>query len=199
VKDSENESIFKDRATMIEIWKERRATTDEYNSMIWKGGQFFFVIISAIISVTFVGLGAYWATEDPGARIGYASTLLFLSFLVLAFCWLGISTARRQFERFLMMAAHVNKIEAILGLTQPVSLPVFPDDTYLFQSFTESAFEKDLKGNLVYRTEMEWIRKKAKGGPNTYTNVRNLYVLLGIIGVVLAILDLSLIISSIIA
>ena len=37
--------MFDDRDILIEIWKERRAAGDAYIELMWKGAQFFFLII----------------------------------------------------------------------------------------------------------------------------------------------------------
>ncbi len=190
-------SVFDDKDILIEVWKERRTAADAYVEMIWKGGQFYFVIISAIVSITFVGLGAYWQAEDSVTKLAYALTLSFLSVVILAFSWLGMTTAKRQFKRFLLMVAHVCKVEALLGFSDPVQdrfekLDVFREDTYLFQTYTESY--KGLSGQKKFAKETDWVESKVHEGPNTYTNIRNLYVLLIMIGLMLFVLDLSLIV-----
>ena len=165
---------------------------------MWKGAQFFFLIISALISVSFVAIGSIWQIPDIFTQLGFLFALMFLACMAIAFCWLGNKVAKRKHNRFREMVAHVSKVEGLLGLNRPVGTrlkvaDVFPKDQYLFQGFVESA--KGLNDNPRYDTEAAWIKNDQSSRPNTYTNLRTVYRLLAIASFVLLVFEIILTIN----
>jgi len=187
-------SVFDDRDILIEIWKERRAAGDAYIELMWKGAQFFFLIISALISVSFVAIGSIWQITDILAQLGFLFALMFLGVMVIAFCWLGKEVAKRKQDRFRMMVAHVSKVEALLGLSQDIGIrlkraDVFPGDTFLFQEFVESY--RGLNKKPRYNTEREWVENNQSNASNTYTNLRTVYLFLAVAAFALLIFEIA--------
>ena len=191
---SEEKSIFDDRKALLEIWKARIEAMDIYADLMWKSIQYFFLLISALISANLIGLGTILGLDDLQIQIYLLFTSLIFPILVVVLSFIGETTLRRRFSRLLELVAHAGKIESLLGLNVDISerlqkLNAFPRDRYLFERF--------VKSRAKYGSEKEFIKGELGGGVegrNMYTDMRKAYWLFVFMGGFLILLNIFLII-----
>jgi hypothetical protein len=186
--------IFEDRQTLLDIWKTRSNDMKFYQDAMWKSVQYFFVLISALISANLVGIGTIVGLKTFQTQFYLLVTFLIIPILVIILSFIGIAILRRRFSRFLELVAHLGKIEGLLGLSVDISerlqkLSAFQKDNYLFQRY--------VKSRNRYASEKEFIESELGGGiegRNMYTDMRKAYWIFIVVGVFLISLDFFLIV-----
>lgn len=188
--------IFEDRKALLDIWKTLIERMEHGADLIWRGAQYFFVLISAIISVNLIGLGTVLGLED--VLIQYLLLVLSLVFpiLIIALTCVGWLTLKRRFRRMLEIVTHIGKVESLLGLSADISdylqeLSVFSQDTYLFERY--------VKSRAKHNSEKDFIEGELGGGiegGNMYTDLKKVYWVFIFVGVFLTIFNSFLIISA---
>lgn len=192
---AEDKSIFEDRKHLLEIWKTWISFRMHSGNIMWKSVQYFFVLISALISANLIGLGMILELDDLQTQ--FYLLLIFLTFptLVIALSLVGEAILGRRLSRLLEAIAHTAKIEGLLGLSVDISehlqkLNIFPKDRYLFERYSKS--------RVKYNSEEEFIKGELRGGiegRNMYTDMRKAYFLFIIVGIILILVNIFLIIN----
>ena len=191
---SEEKPIFEDRKALLEIWKTRIEAINFYADLMWKSIQYFFLLISALISANLIGLGTILGLGDLRTQIYLLPASLIFSILVVVLSFIGETILRRRFSRMLELIVHAGKIEGLLGLNVDISkrlqeLNVFPKDRHLFERF--------VKSRAKYGSEEKFIEGELGGGVegrNMYTDMRKVYWLFILVGGFLILLNFFLII-----
>lgn len=187
--------IFDDRKSLLEIWKTWISFRMHSGELMWKSVQYFFVLISALISANIIGLGTILELNDLRTQFYLLLLLFAFPMLIIALSVVGEEILRRRFSRLLEAIAHTAKIEGLLGLSVDISerlqkLNVLPKDKHLFERY--------MKSRAKYNSEEEFIKGELRGGiegRNMYTDMRKAYWLFIIVGITLIFVNISLIIN----
>lgn len=172
----------------------RNESLRSQGDMIWKSIQYFFLLISALISAHLIALGTILDLDDLQIQFCLLVVSLIFPVLVAGFSLVGTEVVRRRFSRILEFVAHISKVESLLGLDEDISerlrqLNVFAKDMYLFQRF--------VNGKAKYETEKEFINGELNDpieGRNLYTDMRKVFWGFTGLGVFLILVNMLLII-----
>lgn len=195
------DAIFDNQDALLEVWKVKQGCVDSYQSMMWTNAEYFFITISALISINFVGLGTAASLESTLLRSGILLFFPILSSIVIILSWLGRDIAKHRFVRVLEAIAHIAKLEGILGLDADIQnrleeAGIFQDDTYLSQRHIES--RRHSHRNEPYRSEKQWVTDKIESSDTPYGHLSRVYIVMASIGILLMIFDLSLFVMGLI-
>jgi len=187
--------IFDDRESLLEIWKTWINFRMHSGNLMWKSIQYFFILISALISANLLGLGMILELNDLQTQFHLLFLFLVFQMLVIALSVVGETILRRRFSRLLEAIAHTAKIEGLLGLSVDISehlqkLNVLSKDKHLFERY--------MKSRATYDSEEEFIKGELRGGiegRNMYTDMRKAYWLFIIVGTILIFVNIFLIIN----
>ena len=169
-----------DPSCLIEVWKTFRTISRHQIDFIFNNAKFIYSF-SAIL------LGAYFSVFSVPRELLPTTIRCLILITISAFALIllkfGISTTRRDYDRFLEFIAYLSKIEYLLGLHQELKLPIFPKDTYLFQRFVISTAK--------YASTTDFIEKERERKGNLFHSLKKLYQMLIFIFVALLIVSCS--------
>jgi hypothetical protein len=170
--------IFKDKESLLKVWLDERRSRDVSAGLMWDNLKLFSVLIPAVITVDTLFLNFIY--EDSMKE--HTLELLWFSFafpvMVILLSVSGNMDLFRRWNRTLEAIVHLNKLEKLLGLDEPLpqDKKVFEDDTHLFQRYhTET---------IGLKTEEEFI-KKNRYKFNMFTSMAVVYWIFAAIGVLL--------------
>jgi hypothetical protein len=181
-------SIFDDRESLIKIWIDERRSRDFQASLMWENVKYFTTLLSALITADVFILRMLLDLKINStifANTNYPVIILFSSLILPSFIIvasiLGERELKRRWRRILEAIANCAKIEYLLGLNENIShiLKVFPNDSYLFQRWTES--------RKKYSSSSSFVEGELKGY-NMYTHMRKIYFITIFVGVFLIVI-----------
>jgi hypothetical protein len=185
----------------ITIWENERKSRDLCASLMWENVKYFGTFFGALFIAHMALLGFFWPKDpmttswaDFNARLsilGFPVAIIFLSLY-------AYFDLRRRWDRFLLVASQLCKLEVLMGLHIKITdklkvkdkdLSCFKGDEYLFKDYRENLsydnsddFRKDRK---------EWWHWRIKNS-NMFTSMGKIYWITIGLAVALIILDIIL-------
>jgi len=173
----DNLEIFDDRKSMLVVWQTLMDRAYSHLKFLLETTRFYFLLISALLTIYAVVAGIEMKSIQIPWKI---FSLGFLSLFIIFFAKIGSKTLRRQYSRFLEFVAYLAKVEEIIGLSNPKKTEIFKEDEYLFNRF--------VKKRKLYDSSNAFIEGELEKKDKLYWDMRLVYKLFMLIGVILMIL-----------
>jgi hypothetical protein len=178
--------IFKDKESLLKVWLDERRSRDVSAGLMWDNLRLFSVLIPAVITVDTLFLNFIYEPSMKEHTLQLLPISLAFPAVVISLSVAGFMDLFRRWKRTLEAIVHLNKLEDLLGLNEPLpqDKKVFEKDTHLFQRYHDET--KDFK------TEKDFI-KKNRFKFNMFTSMMIVYVIFVIIGGLLLFYQASLV------
>jgi len=182
---------------LMRVWENERKSRDLCATLMWENVKYFATFFGALLVAHMALLAFLWPKEQDMLPPEVKNSILIFPFATIALSIYAYFDLRRRWDRFLLVAAQLCKLEVLLGLHDDIAqklnryqkefLGCFQEDRFLF---------KDYRMNLIH-TNSDTFRKKGmkwkiRNG-NMLTSMGSIYWITIAIGVALTILDLFLI------
>ena len=140
---NDDKDIFDRPDRLLKIWENERTTRNYNTQLMWENIKFFVGLVSALLSAHMVLLGFFWTIRDHGSLTLFGNTFNWFGIALLVFpgaisliSYYGWKDLRMRWQRFLLVATHLLKLEDLLGLHVDISgkLTYFKDK-YLFPNY----------------------------------------------------------------
>jgi hypothetical protein len=131
-----NGDIFDKPDRLLKIWENERTTRNFNTQLMWENIKFFVGLVGVLLSAHMVLLGFFWNIMDHGSLKWPGIALLVFPSAISLVSYLGWKDSQMRWQRFLLVATHLLKLEDLLGLHVDISgkLTYFKDK-YLFPDY----------------------------------------------------------------
>jgi len=178
-------AAIEDKDLLIKILLDERRSRDFQAALMWENVKFFSTLISALITADILLLRLFL---DLKMRSSIPLLLLYLMLpgFIMSMSYMGERDLKRRWKRILEAIANCSKIESLLGVDTEISgkLRVFQKDRYLFP-------ERWFKSRSKYSTTEDFIEGELKP-ENMYTQMRKIYFITSLVGLLLVVLHVVL-------
>jgi hypothetical protein len=192
-------SIFdsSNRDILIRVWENERKSRDLCATLMWENVKYFATLFGALLVAHMALLAFFWPIEPGELPSDIKASVLIFPLAIIAVSVYAYFDLRRRWDRFLLVAAQLCKLEVLLGLHDDIgekldryqkeNLSCFKEDKFLF---------KDYRRNLYHANSdnfrLHGIRWRVRNG-NMLTSMGSIYWITIAIGIGLMMLDMILI------
>ncbi len=114
-------SIFDDRQSMIEVWKQLREEMRQHEEDTLNAAERINNLSVAILPVYFVGLGLIFSMLTGMIQTMFLFSLGFFPLILVALAIMGKRSLRRKYRTRIYHFTQIRKVEMMLGLHESIS------------------------------------------------------------------------------